>query len=53
MKRNRVASHFEMKKKTTGKNKVTKHFEREKRIEDVNGDISKIGFLNQRKIKYN
>ena len=51
--RNRVASHFKIEKGATGKNEVAGHFEKWKRMEGVNGDISKFSFLNQRITKCN
>lgn len=45
LKRNRVASYFEIKMGVTKKNGVAGHFEMEEKIEDTNGDISKVRFL--------
>lgn len=43
--RNRVASHFEMKKRAIKKNKVTNYSKIKSGIEDINSDSSNIKFF--------
>lgn len=46
-------SYFKIEKKALNKNKVAEYFKKGEGIEDVNGGISKIYFIDQRIIKYN
>ena len=43
---NRVASHFKIKERATKKYGVTGHSKKRERMEDVNGDMSEVSFLN-------
>lgn len=46
LRKNRVTSHFKIEKGATGRNEVAGYSEKGKRIEDINGDISEVSFLN-------
>ena len=45
--RNRVASHSEMEERATRRNRITGHSKKGKGIEGINGDMSKVSFLDQ------
>ena len=43
---NRVINYSEMEEGATGRNRVVRYFDKGERMEGVNGDISKVSFLN-------
>lgn len=51
--KNKPASQTKIEKRTIKKNRVAEYFQRGEERENINKDISKISFLNQRIIKYN
>lgn len=53
MRKNRIASHSEIEKEATWRNGMARYSEREERLESINGDMSKVNFLDQGITKWN
>lgn len=53
MRKNRVIGYSGREERATKKNRIAKRSNKKEGIEDVNGNISKVSFFDQRITKYN